>query len=64
MWSSQGSIPGPLLFIVCMNDPLAYDQDVSITLYGYDTSLDKAIQTSQQLKGKLVSAFPKVCWNS
>ena len=56
----QGSILGPLLFIIYMDDLKDYIQDANITMYGDDTSLDKAIRTSQQLK-ELISAFSKVC---
>ena len=33
----------------------------SITMYADDTSLDKEIRTSQQLKEELIPAFSKVC---
>ena len=44
-----------------MNDLPAYVQDANITMYADDTSLDKAIRTSQQLKKELIPAFSKVC---
>ena len=44
-----------------MNDYLAYAQDANITMYADDTSLDKAIRTSQQLKEELIPAFSNVC---
>ena len=55
----QGSILGPLLFIIYMIDLPAYVRDANITLYADDTSLDKAIQTSQQLKEEMIPAFSK-----
>ena len=44
-----------------MNDLPAYVQDANITMYADDTSLDKAIRSSQQLKEELIPAFSKVC---
>ena len=56
---SQGSILGLLLFIIYMNDLPAYVQDSNITMYADDTSLDKAIRSSQQVKE--IPAFSKFC---
>ena len=53
----QGSILGPLLVIIYMNDRPSYVQDVHITMYADDTSIDRAFQTCQQLKEELRPAF-------
>ena len=44
-----------------LHDLPAYVQNANTTMYADDTSLDKAIQTSQQLKKELFPAFSKVC---
>ena len=57
----QGSILGPLLFIIFMNDLPAFVQEASITMYTDDTSLHKAFRTSYELKEEIIPAFSKVC---
>ena len=57
----QGSILGPLLFIVYMNDLSAFVQEANITMYADDISLDKAFRTSQELKEEMIPPFSKVC---
>ena len=44
-----------------MNDLPSFVQDVHITMYADDTSIDRAFQTCQQLKEELLPAFAKVC---
>ena len=44
-----------------MNDLSGYVQDIHITTYPDDTSIDRAFQTCQQLKEELLAAFAKVC---
>ena len=57
----QGSIVGPLLFIIYMNDLPLFVKDAEITMYADDTSLLKAFSTINQLQEELIPAFAKVC---
>ena len=57
----QGSILGPLIFILYMNDLPAFVQETNITMHADDTSLHKAFRTSHELKEEMIPAFSKVC---
>ena len=57
----QGSIIGPLLFIIYMNDLPLFVKDAEITMYVDDTSPLKAFTTINQLQEELIPAFAKVC---
>ena len=58
MWSSSWFHSwAVIVHHIYMNDLPAYVQDANITVYADDTSLDKAIRTSQQLKEELIQRF-------
>ena len=56
----QGSILGPLLFILYMNDLPSAVPDVDITMYADDTSIDTAFRTVGEIKQPLPPAFFKL----
>ena len=61
MWSSPGfHSRATIVHHIYMNNLPAYGQNANITMYADDTSPDKAIRTSQQLKEELILAFSKV----
>ena len=57
----QGSIIGPLLFIIYMNDLPLFVKDAEITMYVHDTNLFKAFTTINRLQEGLIPVFAKVC---
>ena len=57
----RGSILGPLLFIMYMNDLPSCVKEAEITIYADDTSLYKAFITAQDLSEELIPAFVKIC---
>ena len=60
IWSSSGFHSwAVIVHYIYMNDLPACIQDVNTNMYADDTSLNKAIRTSQQLKEELVPAFSK-----
>ena len=57
----QGSLLGPLLFIVHMNDLSSAAKDVNITMFADDTSLNQEIKTASNIMDDLIPVFGKVC---
>ena len=57
----QGSIIGPLLFIIYMNDLPQYVSDVDITMFADDTSFAKAFKSVSGIQENLIPAFSKIC---
>ena len=56
----QGSILGPLLFIIHMNDLPAAVPDISITMYTDDTEIGRSLTSVIEIKQHLIPNFCKV----
>ena len=57
----RGSIRGPLLFIIYVNDLPSRVKEAEITMYADATSFYKAFRTAQVLSEELIPAFVKIC---
>ena len=56
----QGSILGPLLFLLFINDLPLYTRDVQTDLYAYYTTLSATGKTQDCIKLKLQMSFDKL----
>ena len=57
----QGSILGPLLLIIYMNDLPLFVTNAQISMYADDTSLYNNIKSVSEIKDNLIPAFLKIC---
>ena len=57
----QGSILGPLLFIIYMDDLPRFVNNAQISMYADDTSLCNNIKSVSEIIDNLIPAFLKIC---
>ena len=57
----QGSIIGPLLFIIYLNELRLFVTNAQISMYADDTTLYNRIKSVSEIKDNLIPAFLKIC---
>ena len=57
----QGSILGPLQFLIYMNDSPNSVENANITMFADDTSLFRSFESIRELDMELLPAFTNIC---
>ena len=56
-----GSIPGPLLFIIYMNDLQNGAENCEVSMYADDTDVSSTLTQASDVNAELVPEFTKIC---